>query len=175
MQPKYANSVIYKIVCLDPTITDLYVGSTTNPTRRKNAHKTVCNNPWNKNHNLYVYRFIRDNGGFDNWQFVVIRRYKNIETKEQLLKKERKYVDKLKPTLNKQVPMQTSKESCRAYYRKNRETLIDAMKQYDTEHKEQLKAKWGQKIECECGITYTLRHKNRHRNTQRHKQLMGEL
>ena len=171
MQPKYENSVIYKIVCLDPTITDLYVGSTTNLIRRKCAHKNSCLNVNYKKYNYYVYRFIRDNGGFDNWVFVVVRRYNNITTKEELLRKERKYVDKLKPTLNKQIPLQTPKDR----YVKQREDRLKAIKIYDTEHKEQLKAKWGQKIECECGITYTLRHKNRHRNTQRHKQLMGEL
>ena len=171
MQPKYNNSCIYKIVCLDPEIKDLYVGSTTNLTKRKNSHKTACNNPRDVKHNLYVYRYMRENGGFENWQFVVVRRYKHIETKEQLLKKERKYMERLKATLNKQVPTQTRKE----YVLKNREKLIDSMKQYDEIHKEELKSKWGQQIECECGITYTLRHKNRHKNTQRHKQLMGEI
>jgi hypothetical protein len=82
MQPKYENSVIYKIVCLDPTITDLYVGSTTNLIRRKCAHKNSCLNVNYKKYNYYVYRFIRDNGGFDNWVFVVVRRYNNITTKE---------------------------------------------------------------------------------------------
>jgi len=171
MQPKYNNSCIYKIVCLDPEIKDLYVGSTTNLTRRKCDHKSSCTNPSNKKYNRYVYRYMRDNGGFENWQFVVVRRYKNIETKEQLLKKERKYMERLNATLNIQVPTQTRKE----YFLKNREKLIDSMKQYDEIHKEELKAKWGQQIECECGITYTLRHKNRHKNTQRHKQLMGEI
>jgi len=80
-------------------------------------------------------------------------------------------MERLNATLNIQVPTQTRKE----YFLKNREKLIDSMKQYDEIHKEELKAKWGQQIECECGITYTLRHKNRHKNTQRHKQLMGEI
>jgi hypothetical protein len=87
MQPKYNNSCIYKIVCFDREIKDLYVGSTTNLTRRKCDHKSSCTNPSSKKYNRYVYRYMRDNGVFENWQFVVVRRYKNIETKEQLLKK----------------------------------------------------------------------------------------
>ena len=87
MQPKYENSVVYKIACLDPTITDLYVGSTTNLTRRTCAHKSSCLNVNSKKNHLYIYRFIRENGGFSNWAFIVIRRYKNIATKEELLRK----------------------------------------------------------------------------------------
>ncbi len=134
MQPKYANSVVYKIVCLDPTITDLYVGSTTNLIRRKCAHKNTCININNKHHNLYVYTFIRDNGGFENWQFVVVRRYNNIKTKEELLRKKRKYIDKLKPTLNKRLPLQTPAE----YYVKNKEKIIEQVKEYRLENKEKV-------------------------------------
>ena len=134
MQPKYANSVVYKIVCLDPTITDLYVGSTTNLIRRKCAHKNTCININNKHHNLYVYTFIRDNGGFENWQFVVVRRYNNIKTKEELLRKERKYIDKLKPTLNKHLPLQTPAE----YYVKNKEKILKRVKEYRLENLEKI-------------------------------------
>ena len=35
----YENSVIYKLCCTDPTVTEVYVGSTTNFRKRKNQHK----------------------------------------------------------------------------------------------------------------------------------------
>ena len=31
----YSNTIIYKITCLDPNITDVYVGHTTNFVQRK--------------------------------------------------------------------------------------------------------------------------------------------
>ena len=39
----YSKTVIYKIVCNDPLITDCYVGRTTNFTKRKLQHEQVSN------------------------------------------------------------------------------------------------------------------------------------
>ena len=61
---------IYKLCCRDPTIKDVYVGSTKNLRVRKNQHKTNCNNENLKFYNYNVYRFIRDNGSFDNWDLI---------------------------------------------------------------------------------------------------------
>jgi hypothetical protein len=110
------------------------VGSTTNLIRRKCAHKNTCSNVNNKHHNFSVYTFIRDNGGFEHWQFVVVRRYNKIKTKEELLRKERKYIDNLKLTLNKQIPFQTYKE----YYKKNKVKIIEQVKEYCSENKEKV-------------------------------------
>ena len=41
---KYENGLIYKIVCNDPNITDCYIGSTTNIVKRRQSHKSACNN-----------------------------------------------------------------------------------------------------------------------------------
>ena len=40
----YSNTIIYKIVCKDQNIKDIYVGHTTNFVQRKHAHKQNCNN-----------------------------------------------------------------------------------------------------------------------------------
>jgi predicted GIY-YIG superfamily endonuclease len=50
----YENTVIYKIVCNDLTITEIYVGHTTNFTKRKYKHKHDCKTKMNKK-----YVFIR--------------------------------------------------------------------------------------------------------------------
>jgi hypothetical protein len=150
MQPKYENSLIYKIVCLDPEVKDVYVGSTTNLIHRKFSHKHSCNNQTSKDYNRFVYRFIRENGGFDNWLFIVVRQYNHIETKSQLMRKERKYTEKLKATLNKNVPSRTPKEYKSQYYKDNKDTIIQEYKQtnkekiqetsklYKQKHKEQI-------------------------------------
>ena len=41
---KYENGLIYKVCCNDPTISDCYIGSTTNIVKRKQNHKHNCNN-----------------------------------------------------------------------------------------------------------------------------------
>jgi hypothetical protein len=64
--------MFYKLVCKDITITDLYVGTTTDFKSRKNPHKSDCNNGKGENYNLKVYTFIRDNGGWENWDMVMI-------------------------------------------------------------------------------------------------------
>ena len=68
----YSNTSFYKIVSRDLSIADLYVGHTTDFVRRKNGHKTVCNNPLSSSHEIYLYRFIRENGGWNNFDMRLI-------------------------------------------------------------------------------------------------------
>ncbi len=100
----YSKSVVYKIMSLDPEINDIYVGSTCAFRKRKHDHKSDCNNENSEKHNRYVYNFIRNNGGWDNWSMVVIKAYPDITSKMELLNKESKWIKKLKATLNKYVP-----------------------------------------------------------------------
>jgi hypothetical protein len=141
MQPKYENAFIYKIVCLDPEVKDLYVGSTTNLTKRKYGHKSCCTCPTNKHYHLYVYQFIRENGGFDNWKFIVVRRYHDIETKEELVRKEGKYARLLHATLNKRCPGRTKQE----YYKDNKDTIIQEYKQINKEKLQETRKLYKQK------------------------------
>jgi len=49
-----------------------YIGSTTNYYDRKVKHKSACNNLKSKKYNYPVYKYIRDNGGFDTFDVKVI-------------------------------------------------------------------------------------------------------
>ena len=140
MFPKYENSIVYKIVCLDPIIKDLYVGSTTNLSMRKIKHKSDCNNPNNTHYNLPVYQCIRDNGGFENWEFIVVRRYNHIKTKHQLHRKERKYIEKLNATLNQIIPTRTSKERYHEI-KSTRDKILNRNKEYFLQNKDKIYAK----------------------------------
>ena len=60
----YSNTIIYKITCKDPNITDVYVGHTTNFVQRKHAHKQSCINNKSSNHKCKLYEVIRNNGGW---------------------------------------------------------------------------------------------------------------
>ncbi len=100
------NSCIYKIVCKDPTITDFYIGSTTNFKRRCNDHRYAYEE---QKTNRKVYEFIRNNGKFDNWKIIIIEQYPCDDLK-QLHIRERYWIETLKSTLNTFLPYYTPEE-----------------------------------------------------------------
>ena len=71
-QIDYSNTLFYKIFCKDVSIQDLYIGHTTNFVQRKSAHKQSCVNPKSANYKLKLYKVIRENGGWTNWQMDII-------------------------------------------------------------------------------------------------------
>jgi hypothetical protein len=128
----YQNGTLYKIVCKDTSITDCYVGSTTNHSKRKSAHKSACNNEKNKNYNFPVYRFIRDNGGWDSWEFVLIEDYP-CNKKKQLNIRERYWFEKLNSTLNSFYPQRSMKEYNKEY--RNRPEIKQHIKEKEKEYR----------------------------------------
>jgi len=140
--PNYSNSIIYKLCCKDLSIQDIYVGSTTNFRIRKCAHKNNCNNESGKKYNIPVYQFIRDNGGWENWDMIQIEAYQATD-KRNLETRERYYIELLKPSLNKYIPTRTKAEYQKQHYQQNKE----ALRKYRQEHKEAIKEyhkKYGQ-------------------------------
>jgi DNA polymerase III delta prime subunit len=141
----YTNTYFYKIVCKDLNITDFYVGHTTNFIKRKASHKNACNNITHKAYNCYVYKFIRDNEGWDNWDMILIDTI-TCDNKLDALKKEREYIEQLKATLNKVIPARTKKEyykmnkdKFKEYYETNKEDNKDKLKQYREQNRDKMK------------------------------------
>jgi len=150
-------SGIYAIVCKDTTIPEVYVGSTNNLENRIINHKCKCNNI--KEYNLKVYKFIRDNGGFDNWKFIVLEHYKG--EKEDLRQLERVWYNTFpnELLLNTQYPNRSRKdryeqnkeqykEQHKQYYQKHKEQIKDLVKEYKEQNKEEIKRKASEKIPC---------------------------
>jgi hypothetical protein len=104
----YSNTIFYKIVCKDTTITDLYVGHTTNFVQRKYSHKQNCNNPKANNYKCKLYNIIRLNGGWENWRMEIIA-FHNCSDQYEARKKEQEYFLKLNATLNSIQPLPKSK------------------------------------------------------------------
>ena len=96
----YSNTIIYKIVCKYPNVTDVYVGHTTNFIQRKYAHKMACNKLTDK---PKIYNVIRQNGGWDNWEMIEIGRY-NCKNHIEARIKENEHYEKLNCTLNTVIP-----------------------------------------------------------------------
>ena len=63
----FENTLMYKFVCKDLSIKEIYVGSTTNYYKRKMGHKTSLNTVGKKEYNFKVYQYMRASGGWDNW------------------------------------------------------------------------------------------------------------
>lgn len=131
----YQNTTIYKIVCKDISITDCYVGSTTNFTKRKYQHKTSCNNINDKAYKVNVYVFIRANYGWENWDMIEIEKYPCNDLNEAL-KRERYWIETLKATLNKVIPSRTQKE----YREDNKNKILNLNKEYYQNNAEKIKA-----------------------------------
>jgi hypothetical protein len=137
----YSKTIIYKIVCKDINIKDCYVGSTTDFIRRRSEHKKNVVNNTQSSH-LYVYEFIKQNNGWDNWEMIEVEKYNAVD-KNDSLKRERYWLEELKATLNKQIPARTlkewredNKEKAKEYSKEYRENNKEYYKEYAKEYRE---------------------------------------
>ena len=119
----YSKTIIYKIVCNDLNITDVYVGHTTNFIKRKARHKYDCNNINGKAYNYKIYTTIRDNGGFENWSMIEIEKFQDCNDINEASARERYYYELLNAKLNTNCPARNIKE-----YRQNNKDKINVMK-----------------------------------------------
>jgi CRISPR/Cas system-associated protein Cas7 (RAMP superfamily) len=53
-----------------------------------------------KNYNTYVYQFIREHGGWDHWDMVLVEKY-NASDKLDARARERYWIEQLHAELNK--------------------------------------------------------------------------
>jgi len=172
MNNKYNNSIIYIIKCKDETIKDCYIGSTINFKRRKYHHKSRCYNENSKSFNLKVYKFIRDNNGWDNFYFDILENV-NCNTRKELCKLEGEYIKLYKPSLNTNIEGRTIKEYQKEYRKNNKDKIKkynkeyrelnkeyqkeyyeknkDKIKEYYNDNKDKIREKNKDKIMCECG------------------------
>lgn len=151
----YSKSFIYKLCCKDVNIKDIYVGSTTNMRTRKMNHKKDCHNENSKGHNRYVYHFIREHGGFNNWEMVLVEAYCATDNMD-LRKRERYWTEELKGSLHTNLPYSTDEEKneqkkehyednknqylerAKNYYEENKEYKLQYQKQYSQKNKEKI-------------------------------------
>jgi hypothetical protein len=155
----YSKTIIYKICCIDPLISDVYVGHTTNFIKRQNGHKADCNNENSKQYNRHVYTFIRDNGGWENWKMIQIEEC-NCKNKREAESTEHYWIEQLGATLNTNKPFAMCKEDpvtykkdwyeekkdyilekAKQHYEENKEKKLEYQKQYSEEHKEEIAEK----------------------------------
>ena len=71
-------------------------------------HYYVCHTSTTPQHNAYVYRFIREHGGWNDWTYEILETA-TLTTMEQR-KLKRRYIETLKATLNTYLPTRTDRE-----------------------------------------------------------------
>ena len=161
MKVNYANTIIYKLVCNDPKIKDLYIGHTTNYKQRNIKHKSCCSNIKSKEYNLKVYKFIRDNGGYENWRMIIIKNYP-CNNKREAEEEEHKNIIEYNSNLNSQSGYLTE-EDIKAY-NKNYDKI-----RYEN-NKEKILEKHREKITCDiCGSIIRRDSLARHKRTSKCK------
>ena len=128
----YTKTIIYKLINYDyPDL--VYVGSTTNFTKRKQCQKVSCLNEKSKKHNLKVYTNIRENDGWENWSMIKICDYPCGNRREAELEEDR-YMTELKSNMNTNRASRTHKQ----YYDDNKEKIQVYEKEYRDNNKEKI-------------------------------------
>ena len=151
----YSKAVFYKLCCKDPRIKEIYVGSTCAFRARKAAHKGSCCIDTRSNHNFPVYQYMREHGGWENWDMVEIERKTCVDKRESGVR-ERYWVETLGATLNRQVPTRTRNQ----YYADNKEGILEIRRKYEEDNKEDL-----------LEIRRKYRHNNKEKINRRQNQL----
>lgn len=173
----YSKTVIYKIVSNDLNIKEVYVGSTTNFTKRKCQHKSSCNNINDKKYNYKLYQFIRANGGWNSFSMIEIEKYICSDGNESRAK-ERQWFEQLNAQLNMVCPgayVNGKKEYIKIYKETNKEEIKQYYKIYNETNKDKINEQRNVPYLCQCGCTITKRNKASHQKSQKHINLMEKL
>lgn len=152
----YKTGKVYMIY--NDMLPETYVGSTILSLKRrmqkhKNASSTFCNRK------IYT-SFNKSN--WENCHIVLLEDVKFYDRKE-LIKRERYFIDLLKPTLNCIKPLRTRKE-----YRFDNKDILRIKKREYYDNVSSIK------YECECGKMIQKGKKNYHLQTKEHKNLLLE-
>ena len=160
MNRDYANTIIYKIGCLDPLVPEFYLGYSTFSIQHVSKMfeaRLKSDKKWP------VCQFVRTHGDFENWYFERLA-CKPCATSLEARIELRKHFNATPPALNLQLPTRTQQEYGRgeknreaqriyrethqdkihrdqaAHYQKNREEIIRKRKAYYEKNKVRMNA-----------------------------------
>jgi hypothetical protein len=177
---RYENGKIYKLV--SPHTDKIYIGSTCKERlcQRLAKHKAYYKE-WLK-HKKYGITSIQL-FELGDVEIILIENF-SCKTKDELLKKEREYIEKFKDIIiNKNIPSRTQKENKKEYhqnnkekikqYRKiynenNKEKIKQGLRIYNEKHKEEIKQNAKELYDCKCGIQLQKASKYLHNKSKFH-------
>lgn len=137
--------VIYLIkhkTCDDKKV---YVGSTTNLKERIRLHEEKCYDVKSREYNKKLYEYIRENGGFYMYEFIILECYV-CNFKYELHDREDDYIQMYDNNLNiyrAYLTREQNKEKQymrhKKYYNENKDKIKDINKKYRDENKDKIK------------------------------------
>ena len=154
-----------------------YIGSTKNFKERMRKHKDAYKFPNHQNYNHRIYRFIRENDGWDNFDVVKIC---DCEEDERL-KMEQYHMDFVKPTLNDAraygLDIERKKIKQKEWNENHLESVRNSKKKWkDNPINREKYNKWRreyrkQKVICDCGkeVSRGVMEKARRTGTHNHQ------
>jgi predicted GIY-YIG superfamily endonuclease len=164
----YSKTVIYKIQHLDKDEL-LYVGHTTNFTKRKHQHK--CES---KSSQELLYRMIRENGGWEYFTMIVNKEYPCASKTEACIEED-KIMREMKSSMNNyrayNTPEQIS-ERRKVNYQLNKEKCIEKAKEHYQSNKIKINQQQREPLECECGCIIRKSDLARHKKSKKHLNLI---
>ena len=169
----YSKTVMYKIVCNDLNVKDVYVGHTTDFTKRKAKHKYDCVNSNSKSYNYKIFKIMRKNESWNNWSMIEVEKYPCNDKNEARLR-ERYWYELLNANMNSQAPtfdIENKKEYMKKYVEAHKNEIKEYMKNYNAEYSkanyQAHKERNSEKKTCDvCGKLYI--NKTNHNKTRFH-------
>tara|TARA_R110002124_G_scaffold89504_2_gene228745 strand:+ start:1222 stop:1824 length:603 start_codon:yes stop_codon:yes gene_type:complete len=150
---------IYKLH--NPQFEKFYIGSTANLNKRLFAHKKDSKSKHKRVVNRPLYKYIKDNGGFDNgWKMEILEFTENFR-----FEKEQLYIDK--------YGIDNLLNACKSTWLDK-----DAQKEYMREHRRKYMREHYNKLtyDCPCGKTgLSLKNKHAHIKSRRHLNKIKEI
>ena len=114
----YSLNIIYKIMCKNSDMCDkIFVGRTTDFIRRKAAHKASS-----KTSDLLLYKTIRENDGWNNWEMIIVEEYPCANSNEAA-EREIFYINTLQAELNTNAVATYKEEYKKDWYFKNQQRI----------------------------------------------------
>ena len=146
----YSKTIIYKIVHKeDYDNANIYIGSTSNFVKRKNQHKSDCNCVTSKSYNQKNYQYIRDNGGWEEWNMIEVEKFP-CNDKREAEAREEYWRCHFNSQLNIRRAYITNVEKIdykKQFYLDNKDNILKQKKQYYEDNK-------GKKLEYQKQYNY---------------------
>lgn len=140
---------IYKLIKKGAVNDDMvYIGSTNDVKHRKVQHKYACNKKANKEYNKKLYKYIRENGGIDEWEMVILDEFNVFSiTSKKIVNYENRFINafdalnKLNSRPENGCTYEEKNITGKLWREKNKDKKIEKDKIYYDDNKEKLNKK----------------------------------
>jgi len=140
----YSKTIIYKLVHKeDYDNVNTYIVSTTYFRKSKSDHKSNCCNEKQKAHTDKKYQYIREHGGWDNWNMIEVQKFpcndkREAEAREEYwrchfnaqLNSKKAYTTYVERLEQKKQYYGQNKDKFREYYEIHKDKILEQRKKY---------------------------------------------